>query len=253
MSRALTVLLTTGCLADIRPATITDAAPGDGRAIMAAAAEAHGGLDAWSARDTLTVEYIDTWKGAASLLSPWPERRPLTIRHDLDLHTFNSEVEFLDGRDPGLRWGISEWQTWSQEAGGERKDRADKSIRFILPTMHYFVEFPYRLLEAPIILDAGPATIGQTTYDTAFLTWESTEPSRQWDQYIVYIDPDTGRIAKASYTVREIGGMVKGTIHFADYREIDGAWLPHRMTVTTNPEDDLTDYLHEVVVEGYTF
>jgi hypothetical protein len=249
------LMLLAACLADIRPDAI-EAAPDvgaaeRGRALLEAAAEAHGGLEAWNRRASVEVEYRDVWNGVYRLFSPWPEA-DVSVVHTQTLHTFDSEVRFL-GAHEGLTWGLRDGQPLVQREGQPPEDVKSDDVRFILPTMQYFVEFPYRILEAPIVLDAGPAEVNGIRYQTVFATWEDTAPSPRWDQYVIYIHPETGRIDKAHYTVREISRLVTGTMHFEDYRQVDGAWLSHTMIVTAEPGDSLDKALHEVSISAYSF
>jgi hypothetical protein len=253
----LAILLLAGCLADIRPdalvaTPVPDAATVRGRAVLEAAAEAHGGIDAWQARETVTVEMTDSWRGMFKLFSPWPSAN-VTVRLEQRLHTFDSRATFSDADNAGLVWGISDWKTWEEQDGEGARVRKNKGARFMLPTMHYFTELPYRILEAPILVDVGEETVGGVVYDRVFATWESVEPTAKFDQYIVYVDRSTGRIAKTHYTVRELGGFITGTMHYEDYVQVDGAWLPMTMVVTAKPTDTLADYMHRATVSSWTF
>jgi len=249
------MLFFAACLSDIRPDAIKNAVDTDasvrGRAMLEAAAEAHGGLDAWNARTTVDVAFTDEWFGVYRLAAPWPDAT-VSVRHRLTLHTFDSELHF-QGEHDGLVWGVRDWQTWSQRDGQPPESDKNKDARFILPTMHYFAEFPYRMQEAPVVLDAGPVELNGVRYQTLFVTWEDTKPRAEWDQYVLYINPDTGLIDKAHYTVREIARFVSGTMHFEDYRLVDGAWMSHAMIVTAEPGDPLDAPLHTVTVASYTF
>lgn len=240
-----------GCLADIRPDAVhtfgEDAArQARGRELLEAAAEAQGGPDAWAAHQTATVTGVDDWPGLLGrIATAWPEPT-VSLRLEQRLHTFDSRVHF----DDGSTWGISDWQTWSIGADGEHRIHDHRDARFILPTMQYFVEFPYRILEAPVVTEVDDAVIDGTTYSRVFATWESLKPSRQYDQYVLYISQETGLLEKAHFTVREAGGMMQGTMHFADFRAVEDMLIPFQMTVTFKPEDDTEDYLHEVLLSS---
>lgn len=247
----------TACLTDIRPSTIenlTDesGAAERGRARLEAAAKAHGGVEAWKSHTSVTVELTDTWQGfVARMVNPWPTAAA-HVRLEQRLHSFDSRATFLDEEHKGLVWGIVDGRTWHTREG-VTEATTNEDAAFILPTMHYFTELPYRLLEAPIILDAGPETIDGVTYPRVFVTWQSLDPTAEFDQYVVYIDPQTGRIAKTFYTVREVANFVKGTINFADYTEIDGSWLPMTMYVSPEPADGPDDNLHYIEVASWSF
>lgn len=244
------LLLTLGCLADIRPDGLTDD-EARGRAMLEAAAEAAGGLERWDAVEGSVVVMADTWPRPYGLFSPWPEAHQ-TVSMTSIHHSFDTRVDFLDGGKAGWSWGISDWETWEVKPGEAAGWAKNSDAAFILPTMHYFLELPFRVLEAPIARYAGPESIGGVAYERVFVTWESVSPNREFDQYVIYIDPDTERIAKVHYTVREISGFVTGTMHFGDMREVDGVWFSFDMVVTVAPDDALDDYLHRAVVESLT-
>ncbi|MEO0606396.1 MAG: hypothetical protein AAF211_33520 [Myxococcota bacterium] len=248
-------LVLTACLSDIRPDALdpTDAeAAARGREMMEAVAEAHGGLEAWNARQNVTVELIDTWDGfMARLVNPWP-LAAAHVRLEQRLHSFDSRATFLDDDHAGLVWGVTGGRTWVTDDGVTTiEDRSD--VGFMLPTMHYFTEIPYRLLEAPILIDVGPETLDGVTYKRVFATWSTTAPNAEFDQYVVYIHPETGRLAKTFYTVREMASFVTGTMNYEDYQEVDGAWMPMTMYVSPEPKDGMADNLHAVEVKGWAF
>jgi len=244
------LMITLGCLADIRPDGLTDD-EARGRALLEAAADAAGGLERWHAVEGSVATMSDEWPSPYRMFSPWPEahqRLTMTSIH----HTFDTRVDFLDGGREGWSWGGSDWRVWEARPSAEPGWAKNGDAAFILPTMHYFLEFPFRMLEAPIARYAGAETLGDVTYERVFVTWEGVEPSREFDQYVIYIDPATARIAKAHYTVREIAGFVTGTMHFEDIREVEGIRFPFDMVVTASPGDALDDYLHRAVVESLT-
>ena len=121
------------------------------------------------------------------------------------------------------------------------------------PALQYFAELPYRLSQASVIRDAGPERLGDVEYQRVFVTWNDTQPRSEFDQYLAYIHPETRRIDKVHFTVREQFRFVTGTMHFADFREVDGLVFPFRQTLTETPDDDVTDFLHEITVKEVRF
>jgi len=248
------LLLLTACLADIRPAAVeVSAAPDreeEGRALLAAAAEAHGGLDTWRATETIELVFRDDWHGMARMFNPWPEA---SVRAHIVQKptTFDSRATFLGGTADGLTWGIEDWQTYTVSAEGERIDVDDADIRFMLPTTQYFVDLPFRLTEAELVRAVGEQTLQGETYDVVYATWGSIEKNADYDQYVVYIDPQTHLVEHVTYTVREMAPFVTGTCHLSEHQQVGGLWLPGRMTVTADPEADPGDGgMHTMVVEA---
>ena len=237
-----------GPLSDLRPGVIDPSAPQperevQGREILAAALGAHGGRAAWQSHAGQTFRLRDQWRGLWGFITPWPAA-DISMRVVQQRHTFDSEVTFLDGPDPGLRWGMEDWRTWVQRPDGARQWQPHDDASFTLPTVHYFVELPLRLGEAELVRYVGPRTIGAHTYDVVFLTWQSWAPNPDYDQYLVFVDVETRRIAKVQYTVRRIARFATGTSHLEAYEEVGGVLLPTRIAVSSDPEDDPLDFHH---------
>lgn len=234
------------CLADIRPDGLTQDEE-KGQALLQAAAQASG-AQAYASVQGSTATMRDVWPKPYSFFAPWPESEQSFVIKNVH-PSFDTEVLFLDGEAEGQTWGISDWKTWEQQGEADAVWVDNKDAQFILPTMHYFMEFPFRMLEAPVVRYAGLEEIDGVGYERVFVTWESVEPNAEYDQYVIYIDPDTDRIAKAYYTLREAGRTLAGTMHFLDMREVDGVWFSYDMVVTGKPQDSVDKPLHRVVVE----
>ncbi len=241
--RLLPLLLVAACLpkadilpAGIEPTSVQSKRAEDGRALLERAASAHG-LDRWRETAHIEMRLDDRWYGIARLANPWPSSDvQATVTQTPE--TFDSTVTFLSGPREGWTWGIEDWKTYTESPAGDRNDRQRNNIRFILPTVQYFVDLPFRIIEAPIVRLADPQTIDGVEYDVVYATWGSVEANREFDQYLVFIDRETHRIDKVSYTVRELGSFLKGTCHLDDTREIDGIWIPHTLTVTGKLDAD---------------
>lgn len=249
------VVVTGGPLADLRPPSITIEPQPDrearGRALLQTAWEAVGG-DKTMARPAARFRFRDHWQGfLATLFNPWPsgdQEADFVVR----THSFDSRAHLINGPEAGVTWGIDDSQGW-RLVDGQRAPSDDPKLRFMLPTVHYFMEIAQRLTEAPIARWVGTETIGTETYEVVYATWKTAEAHDGADQYLVYIDPKTGRIAKTKYTVREIARFATGTCHLEDYREVDGVMIPHRMTVTPEPGDDVEAYLHRMTVSDFVW
>lgn len=236
----------TAGLADLRPQgwdAEDAAARARGQALLRAAVKAQGG-DAWAGHTTLSVTGLDAFREPG----PWWPQQNQRIRLLQRLGTFTSRVTLLDGPQTGAVWGIQSWRPYKAEDARSAPTFLDHDlpIEFYLPTLHYFNELPFRLLNAPIAIDLGGTTLHGADYDRVFVTWRTPEPTDEVDQYVVWIDRGSGLITKAHYTVRDVATMpglpeeeratmragAAGTIHFSDFREIDGAFFPFRQVVT---------------------
>lgn len=249
-----TALALAGCTRDIRPETLErtgaweGAGVARGRALLAKAEAAHGGRAAFEAYDVMTVELHDVWTGLARLANPWPEAE-VRVRMDIARARLTIRAEFLEGDDAGVRWGLAEGRAWTAAPGGAVDRAPDDDVRFILAALQYLLELPFRIGEAPVIVDAGPETVGGRTYDRVFATWDGPEPSTDHDQYVVYIDRETGRVEKVHFTVRAFARFVESTIHYDDFREVGGLLLPHRLRMTDTPTEPPADAARRLTIE----
>lgn len=245
-----------GPLLDLRPAEISLDTPqpereARGRALLQAAYEAHG-AQAWMAHPGQRLEMRDTWPGwMGTVGSPWPHPDMRLTVHQRR-HSFDSDVVLHGGEVEGTVWAIRDGQPLRQAPGGEREPVDDATIAFILPTVHYFVELPQRLTEAELVRHVGTETVGGSDYEVVYATWGSWAANETFDQYLVYIDPESGRIEKVAYTVREIARFIGGTAHYQAFQELDGVTLGTRITITNAVTDDpSTDQglIHRMVIE----
>lgn len=259
MIHLLAAVVAAGCLptADILPPALQgandlEAREAAGRARLQAAAEASG-LEAWRGMERVELTLRDVWVGPFRLFNPWPDadtRAIITQRPG----TFDSTARFVGGRRDGWTWGIEDWQTYTIDPDGQRSAVDDGDIHFMLPTTQYFLDLPFRILEAEIVHDVGERVIAGQPYQVVYATWGSVQANRDYDQYLLFVSPASGRIEKVQYTVREMGSFVTGTNHLDDQREVDGIWVPHRMTINQSPDAPLDEgAIHTMYVEAIDY
>lgn len=238
-----------------------------GRELLRACARTHG-LEAVEARETMEVVAVDDW-GESRSWWPAPTQR---FRAERLLGTFTSRVELLDGPEAGQIRGIQSWRPYRRPTPKGSLDTPveDLAITFYLPTLQYFDELPFRLLAAPVVVYAGEAEAGGRRFERVFVTWNKAAPHAANDQYEVWLDPSTYRLEKAVYTLRDaldlspapLGPLMRvaaiGTMHYDDYRKIDGVLVSFRQTVTIGtpksaPSAPDSGYAHRLVVESARF
>ena len=155
-----------------------------GQELLRAAWEAQG-MAHLHEHKTYSVTAQDEWKGLLGKMGkPWPEARS-AMRFKYEIGSFDSQVEFLDGKEEGLIAGLQSWKYYEIEPGQEPefKDELNERISFGLSAFHYFFELGDRLSRAPIVTYAGEKEHRGETYDMVFATWETTEPHMGHDQY----------------------------------------------------------------------
>lgn len=246
-------------IADILPDDAFDGAPtaeaqARGRALLAASLDAAGGAAAWARHRTQVLDMRDVWQGVGRLFNPWPAA-DVTVHLVQRRHTFDSRAVFTAGVDGPLTWEVRDRAAYERAGDGAREPVDDANIRFMLPTVQYFVELPQRLTEAELAAWTGETTVRGRTYDIVYATWGSWAANPKYDQYLVHVDRQTGRVGMLQYTVREAMRIATATAHLDDYREVDGLWIPFEMTVTAAPTDDPhgDGWMHRMTVTSVAF
>ncbi len=214
---------------------------------MAAAHQIHN----WDSLSTYTVRFQEEMFGLIGKSSnPFPEAKS---QFDLSYipNTYDGKLSFVDGPNKDLSWGIQSWQTYTQRAGGAPQFAKQKDIFFWVPTYQYFIEFPLRIMNANAFGYAGSKTINGTTCEGIIASWNTIEPQRHIDQYLIWIDADTKRIVKLEYTIREMYNFLTGAAYYTEYKDFDGILLPTKMPVESNLLGK-GKYLHQMDILDFT-
>ena len=245
----IAVLFLHGCsTVDLRPdEPATDDDRRVGEKLLRQLADAHGGRSAWLAARVVRAKMSDRWKNGFLHLvgGPWPRNGTqfeLTLLTGRD----NGRLRFTDVDEPD--WGIQNWRTYKVEHG-EPVFKQHKKIAFWIPTTTYFVEAPFRVQEATTVYRMSPATVAGRSYERVFATWGDDAPQDKIDQYVVWIDAETHRLAWMKYTVRDYGDWMMGIMAYEDYVEVGGFTLARRMGTVDKPGGKRT--LRQMTVETF--
>ncbi len=209
-----------------------------GRDLLQRVAERHG-FAAWRNYQTAEMIAVDEWATNANGWWPIEQQR---LKTQALLRTFTSRVELLNGDAKGEFLGIQSWQGYKKvDADAPISYSDDRVLTFYLPALQYFDELPFRLLSAEFIAYAGEKSHRGKNYHLIYATWGSFAPSRQHDQYLLWIDQETLLVEMCLYTVRDLMNWATGTIHFEGYREVQGVMFPFKQTVVL-PRPEATVY-----------
>ena len=263
--------LLSGCVADLRPGPLRrrDRAEEEacGRGVLDAAAQRQHaeGAAPWSTLPAVGVRFSDSYFGLVGLLAcPWPTD-PATVDlafvpgTDISTATFQSG----EGRET---WGIHGWNAWSQQGQGEVSYDDHARTEFWLPTLQYFCELPFRLAGAEIVDCGGRTTIQiegiEKEVDQVYVTWGRYAPHPRNDQYLAFVDTQTGFLVRADFTVRDLAGFAKGRVLYRDPigNFIEEPKVPTNQGITSLHSvsagvlliGQQTVMLHELVIEAWT-
>lgn len=166
--------------------------------------------------------------------------------------TMNGRMTFLNGKEKGKNFVLEDGETYEVVDGYRtRGDSDDKRTKFWLPTYQYFIEFPWRILEADKISYAGGQTFNEKKYDLVLASWNQFEPQRKLDQYLIWISKETGRVEILQYTIRDYYGFIKGVTFMEDYKTFGGVEFPTSMRVKTRLNQK--NLMHHMRIDSVTF
>ncbi|MCB0630373.1 MAG: hypothetical protein KDD15_11590 [Lewinella sp.] len=261
----LLLVLVQGCMADLRPSLIekegiVSTNEEKGKMILLKAWKKQG-LENLSLHETYLVRGQDVWKGMMGKLGkPWPDAA-IDLQLKYAVGTFDSQVIFQSGKRQDVKAGLQSWRYYEQVPGSELTFvDYDERIAFGLSAYQYFFELLDRLRKAPIISYAGEKMFKGRLYDQVFVSWDMPEPHQQHDQYVLWINRESGMLDYALYTLRENylkmpgSKAFYGSIQFKDWRPVDGILIPHTQLVYLNsPKEKEKKHLHQLRVEEFAF
>lgn len=256
------------CMYDLRTKSIkkegiTDVNTNKGKEILESAWKKQG-FDKLKSHKTYSYHGSDTWKGVLGKMGQvWPEMKS-ELDFKYQIGSFDGQVTFLDGDENGNVAGLQNWNYYEIiKRDTLFKDKNDKKNRrkvFGLAAFQYFTEMIDRIKVAPIISYAGEDEIRGQKYDLVFCTWESAEPHMEHDQYLAWINKETGLMDFTQYTIRESYlkppgyKMLGGGVEFADLKEIDGIMIPHEQLVyAIKLRKKQKKNLHRLIISNFQF
>ena len=221
-------------LADLRRDSLSEDTPEAreaGARRLDTLAAAHG-LYAWQGYQVMDVTFEDVWYGdmIKHFMMHW-EESPQALRGRFIRGGWTGDLELLSGPDKGKRWGIQSWKAWTAEPGQEPVFEQNDTVEFVVPTTQYFLELPLRMRSATVALDAGQAVWEGKTYDLVFTSWGVPEPMPEADQYLLWIDPETGLLARVDFTVREQGGAAAASARYRHYADVGGVQIAKEIAI----------------------
>lgn len=256
-------LLLIGCKSDIRTKHVknqglSSANEIKGKALLDAAWKAQG-LDKLKQHQVYSFHGHDTWKGIlGSIGKVWPEKN-MHLDFKYEIGSFDGQVEFTSGKKKGRKSGIQNWKYYEIESDTIFM-KPNSKVQFGLSAFQYFVEMADRLRHAPIILYAGEKTFRNKTYDLVFCTWNNIKPQKDVDQYIAWINKETGLVEFTQYTIRENfmkmpgAKIFYGGIEYTNNKSIDGILIPHTQTVYAfNLKTNQRKFIHQLEVSNFEF
>ena len=256
-SMVIAIIFLSACAtADLRPKGFNPSAKGsEEKAVfyLKKMQDAHGGKDLWLSKNYAVYALRDYWPSwiMQKIAMPW-EFSGQKIKVTSVLGSDDGRLEFMEGENVGTSWGVQNWVTYSKSESKPLIFKDDTDIKFWIPTIKYFTELPFRIVEAPLRRFIGRSTQNNKHYLKVYVTWNSLEPNDEYDQYILWINEQSYILEYVEYTVRDIMASVRGILYYYDYRIVDGIKIPFGMRVLENPDDNKS-VMHDMVLETAHF
>ena len=222
------------------------------------------GYDKLEKHQVYSFHGSDTWRGVMGKMSQiWPSMKA-EMEFKFQVGTFDGQVTFVNGEQSGDIAGIQNWNYYeihNNDTLFKDKDARNNERQVLgLSAFQYFTEMISRIKNAPIISYAGEKEFRGKKYDLVFCTWGSEKPHNEDDQYIAWINKETGLMNFVQYTIREIYlrppgyKMVGGGIEFADFRNIDGVMIPHdHLIYAIKLRKNQKNNLHRLILSDFEF
>lgn len=211
---------------------------------------AHG-LSNWEKHSKYSVKIEDTFFGTLNkAISPY-QNGHMSGTLSLDYTNWDGQLVFESGQPKGTVWEIKNDSYILQKPEKEPKTGNHKDVKFWIPTYKYFIELPKRLQEGTVSATLPVGTYEGKTYDRVIFSWNKLTPQKELDQYVIWIDQNTKRIALVQYTIREIGKIFSGLAEMHDYKIVNGILIPFSMRV--KPKLDAKGYMHRMEIKEVKF
>ena len=178
---------------------------------------AHGGLDAFRQYGTLVYDFERRTEAAV-----------IDDQQTIDLVQRNVRIESDD-----YTLGYNGSVTWITP--GPDALNYPASPGFYSSTYFYFFAVPFVFADPGVNAeDAGQATVGGTTYDVVRISFGEGVGHAPEDQYVLYVDPETGRAEMLRYSVT-YGEMAddaapNSVLVYREFQEAGGLVVPQRGT-----------------------
>ena len=175
---------------------------------------AHGGIEKWKNQKQFSFT-VTSHRGDQSSQEE--------ITTDL-----NKRYERIRGDGYELGYdGENYWQT------REDTSMQKKNTRFIINLQFYFLAMPFVLTDPGVnIEEMGTGSMAGKEYDVLKATFDAGTGVAPEDQYILYLDPKTHKLAYMLYSVtyfNKENAEKYNANHYASWQEVDGLLLPEKI------------------------
>lgn len=214
------------------------------------AIEAHGGLQTWLAKSTVAFEFDYQPLGQ-------PERGMHTY-NQVDLWSARArQAELPGGAGAEATLGWDGERAWITPAA----DAFPSSARFWSLTPYYFMGMPFVAADPGTRYERlADATLDETRYQVVKLTYGEGVGDAPDDYYVLYLHPETRRLAALRYVVSYPGRFAAGAhspeklMRYSEFTTVDGLQFAQRLDTSAWDAESATpgDVVTHIAVSRIT-
>jgi len=198
--------------------------------------EAHGGLKKWQNQQSM----IYTLNGF-----PLSEQVALPNTATVDLHKRHHYIKgqnFQAGYDGKKAWALPDDQALGLPP------------RFYTLGSFYFIAMPFVFADPGVIVEEqGTATFRDRSYNVYQVQFIKDTGQTSEDDYVLFVDPETHRLALIHHSVTENPDIDRVTWIFDQWKKSSGLLMPARMTFLPGWNPQNKDAGNSFVVENRSF
>lgn len=190
----------------------------EGRALLQASVEAHGGLQAFEEVGDLSMRVEDVWH--AQRIAPEQPGDPRLVYNP----SLGKGVATFKESD--AVWGHDSMKPWVMEGGVE----VPVERPLFVPTYGYFLSLPFKFLDPGVNSESlGPVDWQGQSVDQV-LVWFDVGVGSASDRYLLYLDPETHRLLGMRFTFMDMGRMPQLEARMT-FQEVGDLWLPLELDI----------------------
>jgi len=227
----LSLIFSSCKLADIRTDSLKASPTSNNQKGKTLLKEAHiaMGLDKLVNYQTYTVAYEEQYYGIGKFINKF-NINPVQLTIDYIPQKFIGKVTVNNGRKKGNQYFYNKGKTYYKTVKGKEGERHKIAKKWI-HTHQYFLEFPLRIQEATAITYAGDTIVNNKEYHLVLASWNTIEPQKDIDQYLIAINKKTNFIDFMQFTVRNFTGFAVSTAKYNSFIEKEGVFFPSNISV----------------------
>lgn len=218
-----------------------------GKQLIAQLEEACGGYEKWESYQTGSFTQTADWYDNETNWTINPQDFQMTC----SLGGSDGTLTLVNGPKEGSTWKVKDGMTYNSDGQPDLENQ--EMIWHKQSYKSYWFQFPFRMREADIYSYAGQREIEEVNYDIVYVTWHSETPNSKYDQYMLYLHPETHQLEWLEFTLRDRHPMAGGISQFTNFKENNGIRLPMSQYISMGTLDKPMKKLHENHYQQFSF